>query len=179
MRFFVFLLALIIPSTLKAEPRDWLDKIDYLLAEDRHTVSRVWSGRFSALNGDQYDVAHFYLSKRLQFNMRTAFTISETSRLRLTVPLHYDHGYDATLYEATPYLGLGFIGQWAASDNLQLGLHVHDGLQSGGKITERPCHDGFSRAFHCGTGLPWTDAQALLTDRQIEPFGKITLHWRF
>ncbi|MDB2522561.1 hypothetical protein N9X88_00630 [Alphaproteobacteria bacterium] len=24
---------------------------------------------------------------------------------------------------------------------------------------KRPCRDGFDRAFHCGSGLPWTDAQ--------------------
>ena len=36
---------------------------------------------------------------------------------------------------------------------------VWPGLQSGGKVHERPCRDGFDRAFHCGSGLPWTDAQ--------------------
>jgi len=29
----------------------------------------------------------------------------------------------------------------------------------GGKLHKRPCRDGFDRAFHCGSGLPRTDAQ--------------------
>ena len=29
----------------------------------------------------------------------------------------------------------------------------------GGKVHKRPCRDGFDRAFHCGSGLPRTDAQ--------------------
>jgi hypothetical protein len=56
---------------------------------------------------------------------------------------------------------------------------VWPGLQSGGKVHERPCRDGFDRAFHCGSGLPWTDAQVFLQNKQIHPNGKITLHWRF
>lgn len=49
----------------------------------------------------------------------------------------------------------------------------------GGKVHERLCREGFDRAFHCGSGLPWTDAQDFLQNRQIHPNGKITLHWRF
>lgn len=179
MKRFLLPLLFFLPLAAQAEMPAWVSKIDYLQAEDRHSVSRVWSGYFKALNGDAYDVSHMYRSKRPQFNLRTAYTVKETPRLRLSLPLHYDQGYRADLYEATPYLGLGFIGQWAAGENLVLGLHIHDGLQSGGKITEHPCHDGFQRAFHCGTGLPWTDAEDLLRERQIEPSGKITLNWRF
>lgn len=29
----------------------------------------------------------------------------------------------------------------------------------GGKVDKRPCRDSFDRTFHCGSGLPWTDAQ--------------------
>lgn len=58
-------------------------------------------------------------------------------------------------------------------------LHVHDALQWGGKVLERPCHDGFRRAFHCGTGLPWTDAAPHLKQRAVTPLAKLTIDWRF
>ena len=114
-----------------------------------------------------------------QFNLRTALTLSETSRLRLALPLHYDHGYRAALYQAKPFFGFGFIAQWAASKNLVLGLHLHDALQFSGEIDEQPCHDGFRRAFQCGSGLPWTDAAPLLKNQEIAASGKINLNWRF
>ena len=162
---------------------DWLnigiEDIAYLQVEDSHQTSRVWSGHFKALNGDDYNMAHFYAPQKPQFNLRMALTLSETSRLRLALPLHYDHGYRATLYEAEPYLGFGFIAQWAASKNLVFGLHLHDALQLGGGIDEQPCHDGFRRAFHCGSGLPWTDAAPLLKNQEIAASGKINLNWRF
>ena len=30
----------------------------------------------------------------------------------------------------------------------------------GGGVTESACYDDFRRAFHCGTGLAWSDAQS-------------------
>lgn len=178
-RHIIVVLLLLMPLSARADFLAWLNKIDYLLAEDSHSVSRVWSGHFKALNGDEYNMAQFYAPKKPQFNLRAAIALKETPRLRLSMPLHYDHGYRAALYEATPYIGIGFIGQWAARDNVVLGLHIHDGLQAGGDITERPCHDGFRRAFHCGTGLPWSDAAPLLDDQEIKASGRITLNWRF
>lgn len=156
-----------------------VSQIDYLYAQDRHTTSYVWSGRFSALNGDQYDVTHFYVSKRPQFNMRTAYTFKETDRLRLSVPLHYDNGYKAALYEAAPFIGGGLIGQWRYRKNLILGMQLHDVLQLGGKLRERPCHDGFERAFHCGTGLPWSDAGPYLNRDNTPASVRFTVDWRF
>jgi hypothetical protein len=79
----------------------------------------------------------------------------------------------------TPYMDGGLIVQWAATRGLTLGLHLHDALQAGGKVTERPCYDGFERQFHCGTGLPWTDAQAHLRDRLVTPLTKLSVNWRF
>lgn len=52
-------------------------------------------------------------------------------------------------------------------------------FQLGGKVRERPCHDGFRRAFHCGTGLPWTDAAPHLKQRAVTPLAKLTIDWRF
>lgn len=175
----LLLCLLLLPLSARAETPAWLNKIDYLLLEDSHQTSRVWSGKFKAFNGDGYNMTQFYKAQRPQFNLRTAFTLKETQRLRLALPLNYDHGYRATLYNAEPFFGLGFIAQWAAAENIVLGFHLHDALQLGGDITERPCHDGFRRAFHCGTGLPWSDAARLLDGQEVEASGKININWRF
>lgn len=108
----------------------------------------------------------------------TALTIKESRRLRLAVPLHYDNGYDAALYQATPYLGLGLEAQWAPSERMVLGLHLHDALQFGGDVSEQPCRDGLQRPFHCGTGLPWTDATSHLRQSNVSTFGQVTVNWR-
>ncbi|CAI8216991.1 MAG: Uncharacterised protein [Alphaproteobacteria bacterium] len=82
----LLLLFMLVPLSARAETLSWLNKIDYLLLEDSHQTSRVWSGHFKALNGDDYNMAHFYAPQKPQFNLRTAFTLSETSRLRLALP---------------------------------------------------------------------------------------------
>ena len=71
----LLLLFMLVPLSARAETLSWLNKIDYLLLEDSHQTSRVWSGHFKALNGDDYNMAHFYAPQKPQFNLRTAFTL--------------------------------------------------------------------------------------------------------
>ncbi len=153
--------------------------IDYVRVENNHRTSYVWNGHFAALNGDIYDMRDFYRSKRPEINARIGVLAHESARLKVHLPIHFDNGYQADLYEAQPYLGLGVITQWAATDTLVLGFHLHDALQIGGKVRETPCHDSFRRDFHCGTGLPWTDATPFLKRRNVAHFGQFTLNWRF
>lgn len=159
--------------------QDLLARIDYLQVEDTHRTSYVWNGRFNAINGDAYDMAHFYRAKRPQFNVQAAIKWLETPRLHLSLPVQIDNGYEADLYRAKPYIGLGLVAQWAATDRLVLGFHLHDALQIGGAVRESPCHDGFRRRFHCGTGLPWSDAGAYLRHSNVATFGELRLNWRF
>lgn len=156
-----------------------LARIEYLQVQDSHRTSYVWSGRFNAINGDPYDMAHFYRAKRPQFNVQAAIKLRETPRLRLSLPVQMDNGYAADLYRARPYLGLGLVAQWAATERLVLGFHLHDALQIGGTVRESPCHDGFRRQFHCGTGLPWSDAGPHLRQSNVATFGELRLNWRF
>jgi len=124
-------------------------------------------------------VRQFYRSKTPQFNLTTAVELHETPRLRLSLPVQIDNGYRADLYRAQAYLGLGLVAQWAASDRIVLGCHLHDALQFGGDVSEQPCRDGFQGNFHCGTGLPWSDAQPYLRSSRVETLNRLTLHWRF
>lgn len=177
--FFVFA-ALVTPAKAGNE---WvlgaLDRIDYLQIDDRHRTSYLWDGRFNALNGDFYAVTAFYRGTQPEFNMRAGLKLLETHRLRFSMPLHYDNGIRAPLYRARPYLGLGLVTQWAKTERLVFGFHLHDALKLGGQVEERPCHDGFHRAFHCGTGLPWTDAGPHLRQSNVATYGQFTVNWRF
>lgn len=159
--------------------QDLLARIDYLQVQDSHRTSYVWSGRFTAMNGDAHDMAHFYRAKRQQFNVQAAIKLHEGPRLRIALPLHMDNGYRADLYQAEPYFGGGLIVQWAKNERVTWGLHIHDALQIGGGVRESPCHDGFRRQFHCGTGLPWSDAGPHLRQSNVVPFGALRLNWRF
>ena len=33
-------------------------------------------------------------------------------------------------------------------------------IKIGGGVSESACYDDFRRAFHCGTGMVWSDAQS-------------------
>jgi hypothetical protein len=166
-------------QTAELSPLDILQRIDYVQASDSHRTSYVWEGRFRTLNGASYNMRHLYQSKRPQINAKLAILAHEDARWRLTVPLHFDNGYQADLYQAQPFFGLGLVTQWAASERVVLGFHLHDALKLGGKVSEQPCHDGFRRRFHCGTGLPWTDAGAHLRHSNVSTLAKLTLDWQF
>lgn len=99
--------------------------------------------------------------------------------MQLTLPLHFDNGFNAALYKAEPYFGGGLVMHWATGERLVWGFHLHDALRFGGAVKERPCHDGFRRRFHCGTGLPWSDAQPHLRSSEISTLGQLKLHLRF
>ena len=161
----------------------WLEKMlgnmVYLQADDTHRTSKVWSGNFRALNGDNYQLNHFYRSHKPQFNAKLALRLFESNRLRVSLPLHFDNGFKADLYEARAYAGAGLTAQWRKSDKLIFGFQLHDALKLGGDVTERPCRDGFRRAFHCGTGLPWSDATPYLRDSNISTYGEFNLRWQF
>ena len=173
------ILMLLFPLSARAEMPTWPAPIDYLTVEDRLLTSYVWDGRFIALNGDNYDMAHLYRSQGPELNIKMGLNILSGKTWQISVPLHADMGYRADLYEATPYIGFGLSGRWQKSDQVQVGFRLDDALQWGGDVQERACHDGFRRAFHCGTGLPWSDAGPHLRRRHVSTYGQVNLLLRF
>jgi hypothetical protein len=50
----------------------------------------------------------------------------------------------------------------------------------GGKVSERACYDLYRRAFHCGTGLAWTDYQgSSLSRRDYENVPRLKLRYLY
>tara|TARA_B110000971_G_scaffold218749_1_gene258235 strand:+ start:1128 stop:1673 length:546 start_codon:yes stop_codon:yes gene_type:complete len=181
MRYFFLAMLLLAPAAQATglSPRDILQRIDYLHAVDSHRTSYVWDGRFRTLNGDRYNMQHLYQSKRAQVNAKLGVLAYEASRLRITIPMHFDNGFKADLYQAQPFLGIRLVTQWAVRERAVFGFHLQDALKFGGKVTETPCHDGFRRRFHCGTGLSWTDASQYLRQSNVATLFKFTIDWTF
>jgi len=179
-RIFLFLLLLPLPVEAgSAILQKAFGNITYLHIDDRHRTSKVWSGQFSAINGDSYQLNHFYQSQKPQMNMRLGMRPHESKHLRLALPMHFDNGYQAELYNVQPFFGLGLTAIWAKSERITLSFQLHDPVKTGGKVTESPCYDGLRRSFHCGTGLPWSDAQSYLRESTATASGQFNLQWRF
>tara|TARA_Y100000766_G_C18782430_1_gene544001 strand:- start:146 stop:784 length:639 start_codon:yes stop_codon:yes gene_type:complete len=122
----------------------------------KHTYSSPYDGRFTALNGERYDVSEFYISNRLELNVSGVALWTKSPQLSIRLPWYFDNGYKSTLYNSEPVLQVGvFFIIYKSQSSLEFG--ISNLLRVGGTISERPCVDHLSRDFHCGTGLPWVD----------------------
>ena len=167
------------PPTSPPPVQHVLAKISYLVARDQHLTSRPWSGRFKALNGDAYFVDEFYTSQRPNFNIKMGLYAAQRNKTRYIINLHYDNGFDAALYDAERYVGLGLSAHRQMSQYSRLSLHLLDVLQLGGKVSERPCYDAFRREFHCGTGLAWRDVKDQIDEQTVDARLLLRLRHRF
>lgn len=165
------------PRVLAAptQPNLLATHVDYLIIADWHQTSRPWSGYFQAVNGKHFATPEFYKSTDVEFNLKTAWELKRTANMKTSLAVHYDHGYRSALYDADPYLGLGLSWYYAPTPKDFLTVHILDVLQTGGRVRESPCFDGFRRAFHCGTGQAWTDVRNELDGRKVEPI--FTARW--
>ena len=156
-----------------------IDKIDYLIVLDLHQTSRPWSGYFLAMNGRAYNVSPFYETKTPELNAKSAIEIYRSGVLKLSIPIHFDNGWRADLYQADRFLGLGLSAYYAPTRKDLITLHLLDIVQLGGQVTEQPCYDSFRREFHCGSGNPWSDVKGRLDGRTTDARVKISWRQRF
>ena len=187
---FAFILLCFVFSTqiIKAQAANWLDTaggiiqqypLQYLYVTDEHLISNPWNGHFNAANGTLYDVSQFYENKRLELNLRTGLNIYDSQYVAIDLPIHYDNGYKADLYNTSRYIGLGLSMRFTDGKKWAGVLHMLNLIQAGGKVDERPCYDSFRRQFHCGTGHAWQDVKNNVNGRQIDPSFSLTLIRRF
>ena len=140
----------------------------------KHTYSSPYDGRFTALNGEEYDVSEFYTSNKLELNVSGVALWTKSPQLSIRLPWYFDNGYKSTLYNSEPVLHVGvFFMMYKNQNSLEFG--ISNLLRIGGTISERPCVDHLSRDFHCGTGLPWVDRSIPTKNEQQ----KIMITYRF
>ena len=145
-----------------------------LYGSGKHTYSSPYDGRFTALNGERYDVSEFYTSNRLELNVSGVALWTKSPQLSIRLPWYFDNGYKSTLYNSEPVLQVGvFFIVYKSQSSLEFG--ISNLLRVGGNISERPCVDHLSRDFHCGTGLPWVDRSIPTKNDQQ----KIMIKYRF
>jgi len=82
------------------------------------------------------------------------------------LPIAFDAGYEAKLYQAAPLLSIGFGAAITLAPQSMLSLRIDNALRLGGTISEQPCYDGFRRQYHCGTGMAWVDYRQIDNDRR-------------
>ena len=59
--------------------------------------------------------------------------------------------------QTRPMAGLGIGAAIGLGAQTMLSLRAENIIRLGGQTSEQPCYDDFSRRFHCGTGMAWTD----------------------
>ena len=128
-----------------------------------YSQSKVWSGVFTAPNGKTFDTSNYYRNTRNEFHVNgELFLINLKTKYTISIPFYYDNGYQSSLFNAQERFDLGLSLSGMLSDNFIYGVSTSSLLSYGGEVREYPCVDSFQREFHCGTGLPWTDAESFL-----------------
>lgn len=168
----LLLLLLLAPSLAQAL------ELLYLQAAPGTAQTRVWSGRFTAPNGERFDASDYYAPQGPTFHLRAAPVFDLGESVSLFLPLEYDHGYRSDLLTATPRLSLGLGLRWK-DDRTEVALQFGGLAQLGGRIEERPCVDDFQREFHCGLGIPWSDAAPHLSTGRVQPRLSLVIRHRF
>jgi len=127
-----------------------------LSGSSKHLYSSPYHGKFTALNGEYFDVSQYYQSKNVELNISgiALWAISPSAIVKL--PWNFDNGYDSVLYKANPVLQIGVIIVLNSGKNTYE-FGISNLFQLGGNVFETACVDDLYREFHCGTGLAWVD----------------------
>lgn len=133
---------------------------------NEHAGSKVWSGKFRAPNGRDYNAGEFYKSRKPEFSATGIFMLNGQKRVSFLLPVSLDAGYDAELYQAEPLASLGFGAAITLTRQSVLSLRVDNLFVAGGDVSEKPCYDGYRRRYHCGSGLAWTDFENIDIDQR-------------
>ena len=119
----------------------------------------VWSGKFMDLSGKAWDTSKYYSQENESYN--TSFFINhDLNRFKFTSKIFLDSGYDSALIDVDPLYYISLSAKYQLGENENIKVILDPIIKMGGGVTESACYDDFRRAFHCGTGLAWSDAQS-------------------
>lgn len=139
----------------------------------------IWKGRARDYAGRSWDTSAYYRPENPSHFLRLGMLYGLRPGLFVNTGLYIDTGLDAPAMRISPYGGLTVTLIALPRRDLTLSFGVADLVSVGGKVREIPCRDGFNRAFHCGTVLPWTDYQAVAPDFAPERrvFGRVQVRF--
>ncbi len=119
----------------------------------------VWSGKFEDLSGKLWDTSNYYTQENESINASLFFN-HNFNKLSLTSKIYFDNGYNSALINVDSLYYMSLSAKYNLGENKKLKVILDPIIKFGGGVTESPCYDDFSRAFHCGTGMAWSDAQS-------------------
>jgi hypothetical protein len=119
----------------------------------------VWSGKFIDLSGNLWDTSEYYFQENESFNASLFFN-HKYKKLSITSKIFLDNGYNSSLIDVDPLYYMSLSAKYHLGENKKLKVVLDPIIKFGGGVTESPCYDDFRRAFHCGTGMSWSDAQS-------------------
>lgn len=131
-----------------------LTKVEINQEFDRTTI---WSGVFKDLSGSEWNVSQYYENQQETINTNLYFR-HNFDRFTFFTKLHYNNGYESVLQDVDQQFFLSISTHYQIKSNLSVNLLIDPIIQFGGSMYEYSCKDNFSREYHCGTGLPWSDA---------------------
>ena len=160
--------------TLSISSMSYAVEITKIEFQNDYSRTAVWSGNFIDYSGNQWDVSNYYDNKIESFHA-SIFLSHEINGIDFTSKLYLDNGYDSALYNAKPLAYISIAADYQYSENKSFKLLLDPIIQYGGSVSESACYDDFRRAYHCGTGLNWTDAVSgnHLKTYDLESFIKI------
>ena len=160
--------------TLSISSMSYAVEITKIEFQNDYSRTAVWSGNFIDYSGNQWDVSNYYDNKIESFHA-SIFLSHEINGIDFTSKLYLDNGYDSALYNAKPLAYISIAADYQYSENKSFKLMLDPIIQYGGSVSESACYDDFRRAYHCGTGLNWTDAVSgnHLKTYDLESFIKI------
>ena len=118
----------------------------------------VWSGKFIDLSGNLWDTSEHYSQENESFNASLFFN-HKFNKLSLASKIYLDNGYNSALIDVDPLYYISLSAKYKLGENKKLKVILDPIMKFGGGVTESPCYDDFRRAFHCGTGMAWSDAE--------------------
>ena len=119
----------------------------------------VWSGKFMDLSGKVWDTSEYYSQENESYS--SSFYIShDFNRFKFTSKIFLDSGYDSALIDVDPLYYISLSTKYQLGENEKIKVVIDPIIKMGGGVTESACYDDFRRAFHCGTGMAWSDAQS-------------------
>lgn len=143
-------------------------------AKDAHAYSLPYSGRFTAINGDQFDTSEYFESSNLELSISGFSAIFFENNLSIKLNWLLDNGYNSVLYNVQPSL-LGSVGLIKSNPGSKFEIVLNNLFFLGGEVSERACVDVLEREFHCGSGLPWVD----YVPYEITPDVEVLVNWTF
>ena len=119
----------------------------------------VWSGKFMDLSGKVWDTSEYYSQDNESYNT-SIYINHDFSKFRFTSKIFLDSGYDSALIDIDPLYYISLSAKYQLGENENIKVVIDPIIKMGGGVTESACYDDFKRAFHCGTGMAWSDAQS-------------------